>query len=751
MSVVDESGRPFNVNLTNCDREPIHVPGHIQPFGSLLALNPANYVIEQASLNAEARFGIPAEKLIGMAVQDVLGEDIMAALREIVGREEIEGNPVQFYLGELAGTGPCRYIVHSFREMLIIEAEDALPNEDQVDFPALIKKTLVKLEKTESLDEFCDVLATEFRAISGWDRVMIYRFLEDASGTVVGESLTPGMDSFFGLHYPASDIPAQARELFKLNATRLIVDPSYEIVPLIPQLNARTNLPLNMSFATSRGVSPIHCEYLRNMGVGASMSQALVVDGELWGLIASHHCTPTLVPYNVRVACEFLAKSAALMIRGKTSVEQSSYRERAREQYEHLVFAMAKRPSVIDGLTDIDTPLENYVNANGCAIFTDGECYLSGKTPDITSVKRIVAWLKAEYADDVFVTDNLARFYSGAEQIKDTASGLLAIRVTNVPGEYVMWFRSEKPTTVQWAGNPEKPVAPGPFGDRLSPRKSFEAWQQEVRLKSEPWQESEIEAARYLRLAIVEVVIRRAEEVSRTNLRLERSNVELDSFAYIASHDLKEPLRGIHNYANFLLEDYGEILERPGQERLQALVRLAERMETLTDSLLHYSRLGRQDLELREVDLNRVLGEAIESTHARLLETGTEVRIPWPLPTARCDAVQLSEVFQNLIANAAKYNNKKERWVEIGFQRGGTLPSEQPFVMYVKDNGIGILPKHFDTIFRIFKRLHGRNDFGGGSGAGLTIAQKIIQRHGGRLWLESVPDEGTTFYFTLGA
>jgi signal transduction histidine kinase len=232
-------------------------------------------------------------------------------------------------------------------------------------------------------------------------------------------------------------------------------------------------------------------------------------------------------------------------------------------------------------------------------------------------------------------------------------------------------------------------------------------------------------------------------ELEERNTELRQSNKELDDFAYIASHDLKEPLRGIHNFSVFLLEDYGEKLDAEGKSKLETLPRLTRRMESLIDSLLHFSRVGRIDLAMDRVDLGETLAGILDSLGPQLAERGVAVRVPRPLPTVLCDRARIGEIWSNLITNAAKYNDKAEKWVEIGY-----LESSPP-VFYVKDNGIGIPDKHFDSIFRIFKRLHGRDQFGGGTGAGLTIVKKIVERHNGRVWLESSQGQGTTFYFTL--
>jgi signal transduction histidine kinase len=253
------------------------------------------------------------------------------------------------------------------------------------------------------------------------------------------------------------------------------------------------------------------------------------------------------------------------------------------------------------------------------------------------------------------------------------------------------------------------------------------------------------------------------EELRRLNEELSLSNRELDSFTYVASHDLKEPLRGIHNYSHFLFEDYGERFDEQGREQLLTLQRLTRKMEELIESLLHYSRLGRQEIERREVALQPILDDVCDLLLPRLREGGVAVRVPRPLPTVAADPTLVCELLTNLIANAAKYNNKSEKWVEIGYDlydgsAGHVLNDKEsaplnrhrrPVVFYVRDNGIGIPRKHFDAVFRIFKRLHSDAAFGGGTGAGLTISRKIVERHGGRIWLDSMPGEGTTVYFTL--
>jgi light-regulated signal transduction histidine kinase (bacteriophytochrome) len=241
------------------------------------------------------------------------------------------------------------------------------------------------------------------------------------------------------------------------------------------------------------------------------------------------------------------------------------------------------------------------------------------------------------------------------------------------------------------------------------------------------------------------VVVRGAERLARLNDELRRSNEELDSFTYIASHDLKEPLRGIHNYATMLLEESDGALDAGAARRVETMIRLTRRMDAMFDSLLTYSRVGKLHLDQVPTDLQQLLRDVRDTLQVRIGESSTEIRIPEPLPTVACDPVRAAAIFQNLIANALKYNDKPERWIEVGFLER----ADGPPVFYVRDNGIGIPEKHWSTIFQVFRRLHGRDEFGGGVGAGLTIVKRLVERHGGRIWLESAVGEGTTFFFTL--
>lgn len=741
------------VDLTNCDREPIHIPGRIQPHGILVALAEPDLRIVQISDNTGPQIGRAPQSLLDQPLDALLSAEYVAYLRATLEHEDIEQNPLYVWTAQIQGSAqPFDGLIHRYNGMLLLELEPARPPETPgLDFYRLVKSAIGRIQRTTDFQDFCDATAQEVRALNGFDRVMIYRFDADGHGEVIAEAAAEGLESFLGLHYPASDIPRQARALYLRNWLRLIPDIGYTPADIIPTLTPGTAAPLDLSYAVLRSVSPIHVEYLSNMGVSASMSISLVKDGRLWGLIACHHYSPKYIPFELRAASEFLGQAASLQLTAKENAEYHEYEVRLKDAGSQLVQQMAQAETWSDGLMSGAVRMLDLIDSNGAALRVDERIQTLGATPSEQDLQTLIGWLAAK-AGDVFATASLASECPELAHCKDVASGVLAAPISPELGEYLLWFRPEALQTVNWAGDPAKLATVGEDGGRLSPRKSFDLWQQHVALHALPWKEVEIEAATRLRNTIRGVVLRRAADLARLNAALARSNTELDAFAYIASHDLKEPLRGMHNYAHFLLEDYHDQLDDDGKAKLETLVRLTERMDALLDSLLQYSRVGRVELLLKRADLNSVLHDVLDMLSVRL--EGVEVRIPRPLPTIRCDPLRVGEVLQNLISNAAKYNTRPDKWIEIGYQSPDEQPPaytrrERQYIFYVRDNGIGIRAKHFDTIFRIFKRLHAADRFGGGTGVGLTIAKKIVERHGGEIWLESTPDIGTTFFFSV--
>lgn len=753
-----------DVDLNNCDREPIHIPNLIQPHGILLAVSADEYQILQVSLNTTQMLGIEPQDLLDKPLREFLGEAQVTAIQRCLTEDFDNINPLPIKLEKDGETLSFDGIVHGRDKIIILELEPSESSKevDFFNFYKLVKSPVSKIQNTNTLDELCNAIVSEVKKITGFDRVMVYRFDAEGAGTVIAEAANEELEPFLGLHYPATDIPKQAKYLYTLNYLRLIPDATYEPVGLTPQLNPLTNQPLDMSMSVLRSVSPLHTEYLDNMGVAASMSISLLKNKQLWGLIACHHNSPKRVPYEIRTVCEFIGQVVSFELVAKEENQDLDYKMRLKSIQSQFVETISAAEDLETGLTQNPNDLLDLVGADGVALSFGEEITTIGNTPDREFIAAMLPWLEAQFKSDViYETDALGKVYPGAEENKAVASGLLALLISRVQKTFIIWFRPEVIQNVDWAGNPNKPLEIEEDGTlRMSPRKSFAKWQETVTGKSLPWKPCEVEAAIELRSSIVGIVLRKADELAQVNKELSRSNVELDAFAYIASHDLKEPLRGIYNYSSFLIEDYGNLLDEAGIDKLNTLMRLTHRMEDLINSLLHYSRLGRAELQMRPVDLNDLVAGVLDVIQASARDTQVEYKIPRSLPTVNCDRTQVNELFTNLISNGIKYNQKAEKIIEIGYldhddpvfiQKMLEYPENSPAktIFYVRDNGIGIRERHLESIFRIFKRLHGQKKYGGGTGAGLTIAKKIVERHGGEIWVKSVYKEGSTFYFTL--
>ncbi len=478
------------------------------------------------------------------------------------------------------------------------------------------------------------------------------------------------------------------------------------------------------------------------MGVGASLTISLIKDGKLWGLIACHHQTPKYVSYELRKACEFLGRVIFTEISAREETEDYDYRMNLAYIQSVLMEYMSQEDNFIDGLVKHQPNLLDLTSAQGAAVCFGDNCTVIGETPTEEDLNFLVQWLKNNVNEEVFYTDSLPRIYPDAEKFKNVASGLLAIPISK--RNYVLWFRPEVIQTVNWGGNPNEAfeVNQSEGNLRLIPRKSFELWKETVRLTSLPWQFVEIKAALELRKAIINIILRQADELAQLAQDLERSNAELKKFAYVASHDLQEPLNQVANYVQLLEMRYEEELDEDAKEFINFAVEGVSLMQTLIDDVLAYSKVDMQAIAFGLTEVETPLNRTLSNLRGRIHETGAIITHD-PLPTVMADSTQLMQLFQNLIANAIKFRSDKPPQIHIGAER-----LEDEWLFSVRDNGIGLDPRFSDRIFIIFQRLHTREEYPG-TGMGLAICKKIIECHRGRIWVESQLGEGATFYFTI--
>lgn len=755
-----ESVMPGGFDLSECVREPIHLLGGVQSHGTLLAVAADGGVVDTAAANTLDVLGVPAAELVGAHVTRVLAVEDWAEACQSVG-EDGEACALQVEAGPEDARRAFDLSVHRSGALVVLEFE---PREAGQEFRFSgfyqgIRRALARLRSTVDVLDSCRAAVREIRALTGYDRVVAYRFDgPDGPGEVLAEDVTDTWESWLGLWFPATDIPPQARRLYEENWIRVIGDVDDPTVGLVPPVRIATGLPLDLSGAALRTVSGFHLEYLRNIGVRSSMSVSVMREGRLWGLIACHGSGPVRPAPEVRSACELFAAAFSLQL---AAIEE-------RERADALAGAAASAASVAELLdADVEMSLPAHGPAVRALVGADSAVLVRGDRSVTTGVPvpaALVAHLRQRAAGmdsgAVWATDRLGESL-GDERVsvpgtEEGPAGVLLVRLTS-PGDFLAWFRAERPMPRKWATDPATPVRVGPRGERLTPRGSGEVFRSVMRGRSLPWKPREQAAAVELGRMLTRLVLRHAEELAVLNEELRMSNTDLDSFAHAAAHDLKEPLRGISNAATFTMEDAGGDLDPTSVRRLRSIQRLAGRMDELLNSLLHYARLGQAGLRRVEVDLDESVDAALDVAGPRLAEERVRVVRDAPLPRVTADPTRLYEILVNLLVNAAKYAaDRPDRMVRISVEdvpaQGGTEAEagKTERAVVVRDNGIGIRPELQSDVFDLFRRLHGPTEHGGGTGVGLAVVKRIVERHGGRLWLESEPGSGTAFYFTLG-
>lgn len=506
----------FAVDLSNCDREPIHVLGIIQPFGFLVAVTP-DWMVARVSENLAEFTGTSPETALGQPLSDLIDREAIHTIRNrlttLRGPDAVErifGVPL------LADRPPFDVAVHFSGREIVIEAEPAAA--EPLEATSVVRSMIARLQQVDGLPAFLREGARQVRAITGFDRVMVYRFDAQESGEVVAESVRHGVDSFLGLHYPASDIPSQARKLYLRNTFRVIADVGSAPVPLMPQRDPDGKL-LDQSLSLLRAVSPIHVEYLRNMGVCASLSISIVVGGKLWGLFACHHYAPRLPSMAARSAAELFGQMFSLMLDARENAQAREYEARGRAVTDRLLATVAQDNDLLDNPQWLADVIGDAIPADGIGVHVRGQTSLVGLTPNPAQFEDVVRLLNRVSSGQVFATETIAAQLPSAAAHGDVAAGMLAIPLSREPRDYIVLFRAERLREVRWGGKPEKEIVYGPNGPRLTPRKSFEAWAELVKGTSQPFTPAERRVAEALRVGMLEVLVRLAETAGAERAR----------------------------------------------------------------------------------------------------------------------------------------------------------------------------------------------------------------------------------------
>ncbi|MBE9599377.1 ATP-binding protein [Pedobacter sp. MC2016-24] len=727
----------FQIDLNTCDNEPIHIPGQVQSHGFIIGLDDALF-IRFHSDNLDAFILGYQVDLIGkplsflaknIGVENPLGLEQLIILGRTNNFEQI--NPYRMTISGLA----LNLIISKSADYFMLEFEPAEISAGQ-DISGLIGSSISEMLGDKDLQTLLFNSAQQVKKIIGYDRVMVYRFAEDGHGEVVAEAKNEDLNSWLGLHYPASDIPKQARELYKLNLTRLIADVNTQPAKI---LGANANLgPIDLTHSQLRAVSPMHIQYLKNMGVASSFSISLIYKQELWGLIACHQYTPRFIPYKARSSAKLIGQILSSALEFRQDEADYQIQEDFNGRMEKLVKSLNEHEHIDDGLVNDQTDnLLRITQATGVVVAYEGRRTKVGKTPDDRLIDQLIDWLTIHQKEAIWHTDHLSQVFPESKKYTVTASGILVCMLSRELKEFIIWFKPEKLMTIQWAGNPEKPVAIDFSGfTHISPRHSFEAWAQTVSGKSEYWKPEELRSAVRLKEEILYAINQKAGAIRMLNERLRHAYEELDTFSYTISHDLKNPIAVIKNYVQLLKRS--EIDERTASF-LDRITRTADKMHVMIQEILEYSRIGKLEICYKQIPMAAIIREMVAEFQ---LIYGPEALINiGDTPTLQGDSFMIQQVFSNLIGNALKYSQESSpSQVHIS---GSATGDEICYVIH--DNGLGIDTQDLPFVFDLFKRMQNTQHIEG-SGVGLAIVKRIVDKHKGRIWVESEPGKGSKFF-----
>jgi len=755
------------VDISNCAEEPIHIPGMIQPHGLLLVFDETGFVINQVSENSEALVHLAPDELVDRPLEDLLGFAQTSHLRMILrGNDLIRGNPIRLRLPDASYGQEFNVLVHKVDQEFVFEAEliQIVDRGAVQTYYQEVRQATARLQATESEESLCQVVADEVRGIIEYDRVMIYRFDADWNGSVIAESRNEQIaSSYLGLHFPASDIPEQVRRLYTLKRLGCIPDTRYTPVKLCCSQNALPNRPLDMTQCVLRSVSPMHLEYLYNMGVGATLTVSLLKDGKLWGLIACHNYRPKLVCPERRISCSFLAQIIEAQLKLREEGTELAYRMQTSGIQVRLVDLLA-RSSSIDGLAGDPDCLLDFVDAQGAVIVYGGKYKLLGQTPPETEIPTLIDLLVNAKDQGIYATNSLAKSWPKAEQFKDVASGMLGVEVSRERGDFLLWFRPEQVRTVNWAGNPDKPISVEIGTSRLHPRKSFELWKNEVTLHSTRWKPREVIAAQDLNKTLRSVMAseeertselrKREKELCLERDRAEAANVAKSEFLANMSHEIRTPMTAILGFTDLLANSDDESLTtQQRQEYISTIKRNGEHLLTIIDDILDLSKIeaGKMDVEKIAVSPEQVLLDVDSLMQVKARARGITLRtvVDTPIPqTIQSDPVRLKQILVNLVGNAIKFTENGDVTVHVSLD---TTAANRPFLcLKVADAGIGLTPTQLGTLFGAFVQADASTTRKfGGTGLGLRISRSLTRLLGGEITVSSVPGRGTSFTATI--
>ncbi|SFH13295.1 ATP-binding protein [Pontibacter chinhatensis] len=737
----------YKVDLSNCDTEPIHLIGRIQPQGFMLILNKQTLEVEQLSANIGEFLQADPAILPGKKLNAIAFKEEYTTLEERIRLQLDTGTQVD--LIELQGKQFFAFL-HESQGSLVLECEPYMPvqhGQQILDLTGGYTRFLEKLDQQGTLVSQAQLTTQFVQQVLDYDQVMLYRFDEDWHGEVIAETAKPGVHTYLHHHFPASDIPAQARALLLQKPVRQIANVSATAVDITPYFNPTTGQPSNIIRSELRNPSEIHLQYLQNMGVQATLSISIIVNEKLWGIIACQHKTALFTNYWRRQLCLNIAQAFANGVLANEEQRDMRQLEELRVQEVQLMNQLMASRNLQEELQKQQAAVLSLTEASGVALLLDGKCYTYGYTPSEQSLRSLAQWLAEHVGNSTFHTRQLSHVYPAAADMKEQASGLLALEISKLNKEYLLYFKPEISETRIWAGKPDKEVEEQ--SGRIHPRKSFARWVQVIKGTSLPWSLNEIEVAQTLVKDLVAVVLRNQKEhlldlnkkLNQTSEMLRAKNRRLEDFTHIITHNLRSPLGNMQG----LIDLYNdEPTAETGVQVMHLMDNMVQNMATTLDDLglILESELS-TELEDQEVYLPDLVERELQNLQSIILQTDAKVQLDLQVKHITAPKVYLESITHNLISNALKYRSPERQPLILV----KSWQEQEGICFSVQDNGLGInLKRYGHKIFKVYNTFHQNKD---AKGLGLYLTKVQAEALGGGISVDSIPGEGTTFKVCL--
>ncbi|WP_027376808.1 ATP-binding protein [Kaistella palustris] len=726
------------MNFVDCHEEKIHISGHIQDFGYLLGLNVNTQTISLFSQNITELFAMD-KGFLGGRITDFPA--VFAALLSSIVFKNLDIDTIKeadVFLDKINVAGESyHFTIYRMGDTVFLEFEKMIEHFHRRNY---ISKKYESIQSASDAAAIWNELLSSVAEAIDYDRVMVYQFLEDGSGKVIAEKLKNDVESFLHLHYPESDIPKQARELYLKKRKRIFSNVYSEPVPLI----SNTAEPIDLTYSSVRAMSPIHAQYLKNTGVSSSFSTSIVVNNKLWGMVTCQNTEPKHIDLINRIRSEVFTVIAANAYTSFKSRQILADSVALDQKIIGLKNKLLKAETLEESLFSNVAEMQEYPEAHGLAIIVGDNMQTSGDVPTAENIHKIVKWARVNPLQNFYATNDFSNTDQGNLGAVENAAGVMFGFIDEKRNELLIWFRKEIDAQVLWAGNPAKiqetTVKDGREQTVISPRKSFEIYIENIKGKSKVWEDRNIFAAKKVVATLLETTYTQFKKVQELNDELRNLNEELDSFSYTISHDLGTPLTVMKLNAQLLERSSHENPEV--QKRISSILQEILGMENMMRGVLHLSRAKSSEIVVQDLSTEKIIEKICYDTKLTLNED-TEFVIG-DLPNVIADETMLTQVFLNIIGNAVKYSSKNEKSrVEIHGEIKGAA------VIYkVTDNGIGIPDKAREKMFKIFNRMDNAKSFEG-NGVGLSIVHRIMQRLGGDITYTSKVGEGTTFILTF--